>query len=188
MVCGQKTLIPLNKQERFKDPNPHRPKFHSSLFRKLNVLDARFLESSFTLDEIKEAVWNCSSSKSPGPDGLNFKFIKRYWEVLKHDFFKCLKHFEDDGNFSRGCNPLFIVLIPKNADPLELSDYLPISLIGCVYKIVSEILSSRLAKVISNLISPNQTSFLTGRQILDGNLIANEITKYAEIEGQTSVV
>ncbi|GJZ76785.1 putative RNA-directed DNA polymerase [Tanacetum coccineum] len=121
-------------------------------------------------------------SKSPGPDGFNFNFIKAYWEVLKFDFFECIKHFETFGKLESGCNPSFIVLIPKKIDPLGFSDYRPISLIGCVYKVISKVLSLRLAKVIPTVISPNQTAFLAGRQILDGSLIANEIIHMAKIE------
>nr|GEV60483.1 putative RNA-directed DNA polymerase, eukaryota, reverse transcriptase zinc-binding domain protein [Tanacetum cinerariifolium] len=53
------------------------------------------------------------------------------------------------------------------------------SLIGCVYKVISNILASRLAKVIGNVISPNQTTFLLGRQIMNKVLIANEIVNVA---------
>lgn len=60
-------------------------------------------------------------------------------------------------------------------DPLDLGDIRPISLIGCVYKVLSKMLFNRLAKVIHKLISPNQTAFLHGRQIFDGSLMANEI-------------
>jgi len=31
----------------------------------------------FDENEIKEAVWECGSNKSPGPDGFNFSFIKK---------------------------------------------------------------------------------------------------------------
>ncbi|GKU94128.1 hypothetical protein SLEP1_g7656 [Rubroshorea leprosula] len=31
--------------------------------------------------EIKEAIRDCDSSKAPGPDGFNFKFVKDQWEV-----------------------------------------------------------------------------------------------------------
>ncbi|GJX66746.1 RNA-directed DNA polymerase, eukaryota, partial [Tanacetum coccineum] len=86
------------------------------------------------------------------------------------------------GNIARGCNPSFIVLIPKKADPLGFSDYRPISLIGCVYKVTSKILASWLAKVIASVISPNQTDFIAGRQILDGCLVANEIILMASIK------
>ncbi|KHN47625.1 hypothetical protein glysoja_036477, partial [Glycine soja] len=45
-------------------------------------------------------------------------------------------------------NASFIALIPKVSDPQGLSDYRPISLIGCVYKIVSKLLAKRLKKAI----------------------------------------
>ncbi|GJR44507.1 putative reverse transcriptase domain-containing protein [Tanacetum coccineum] len=38
------------------------------------------------------------------------------------------------------------------------------------------------AKVIASVISPNQSAFIAGRQILDGNLIANEVIRMASIE------
>ncbi|GJW39680.1 hypothetical protein Tco_0065525 [Tanacetum coccineum] len=31
-----------------------------------------------THEEIKEAVWDCGSSKAPGPDGFSFAFVKKY--------------------------------------------------------------------------------------------------------------
>ena len=48
-----------------------------------------------------------------------------------------------------------------------------------LYKVLAKLLSSRLAKVIHKIIGPNQTSFISGRQILDGVLIANEIINNA---------
>ncbi|GKD61379.1 RNA-directed DNA polymerase, eukaryota, reverse transcriptase zinc-binding domain protein, partial [Tanacetum coccineum] len=136
-------------------------KFFHSRVNKNNGDDVTLLESNFTMDEIKTAVWDCCSSKSSVPDGFNFKFIK---------------------SLARGCNASFITLIPKKADPLELSDYRPISLIGSMYKILSKVLAARLSRVIHKLISPNQTAFLKGRQILDGCLIANEIINFAKSE------
>ena len=168
---------------RFHEEKPDRPKFLSSLFRQLRCDDVTLLESCFTMEEIKAAVWDCCSSKSPGPDGFNFKFIKRYWDVVKFDVFNFINHFENNGSLARGCNASFITLIPKKADPLELSDYRPISLIGSMYKILSKLLAARLCRVIHKLIGPNQTTFLKGRQILDGCVIANEIVNFAKSEG-----
>nr|GEU59798.1 hypothetical protein [Tanacetum cinerariifolium] len=167
-------------QDRFKESTHQRPKFRSSLFRKLEASDATFLEASISIDEIKDAVWSCSGSKSQCPDGINFNFLRRYWELLKHDFFNAIKHFKSSAILARGCNPSFIVLVPKINDPLQMSDYRRVSLIGYLYKIISKILSTRLAKVIHKLISANQTAFLAGRKILDGCLIANEIINCAK--------
>ena len=42
--------------------------------------------SRFSDAEITSAVWDCDGDKSPGPDGLNFNFIKKFWKTLKPDF------------------------------------------------------------------------------------------------------
>nr|GEX50686.1 RNA-directed DNA polymerase, eukaryota [Tanacetum cinerariifolium] len=55
----------------------------------------------------------------------------------------------------------------------------PISLIGCTYKIIAKLLAFRPAKVIHKIVSPNQTAFIKGRQILNGVLVANEVIDYA---------
>nr|GEX29537.1 hypothetical protein [Tanacetum cinerariifolium] len=68
---------------RFKERTEARPKFSSSLFRRLSPEDDSFLDSSFSVDEVKEAVWSFSGSKALGPDGFNFSFIKAYWEVIR---------------------------------------------------------------------------------------------------------
>lgn len=36
------------------------------------------LEKSFSLEDIKCAVWVCGSEKAPGPDGFIFQLIKKY--------------------------------------------------------------------------------------------------------------
>nr|GFD09538.1 transposase, MuDR [Tanacetum cinerariifolium] len=48
-----------------------------------------YLERLVTHEEIKEAVWDCGSSKAPGPDGFSFAFVKKYWDIIRkdlHDF------------------------------------------------------------------------------------------------------
>ncbi|GKF78502.1 putative RNA-directed DNA polymerase, eukaryota, reverse transcriptase zinc-binding domain protein, partial [Tanacetum coccineum] len=47
-----------------------------------------------------------------------------------------------------------------------------------MYKVLSKLLASRLSKIIHKLTHSNQTTFLSGRQILDGSLVANEIVNY----------
>ncbi|GJX59491.1 hypothetical protein Tco_0290881 [Tanacetum coccineum] len=56
---------------------------------RLNDGDRALLEAHVSLDEIKDAVWDCGSDKAPGPNSYTFAFVKRYWDLLNsdiHDF------------------------------------------------------------------------------------------------------
>nr|KAJ0197364.1 hypothetical protein LSAT_V11C700352090 [Lactuca sativa] len=143
-------------------------------------MESASIEAPITIEEIKEAIWACGNEKSPGPDGFSFKLIKRHWEIMKHDIVNMVKHFERHGDINRGCNASFISLIPKMKDPLSVGDYRPISLIGCMYKIIAKLLSSRLKRVIGGCIGDVQSAFLEGRNILEGPLIVNEMYSWAK--------
>ena len=70
--------------------------------------------------------------------------------------------------------------MPKRKDPTSLADFRPISLIGCIYKIISKALSNRFKKVIGSVIDEVQSAYVEGRNILDGPLIVNEVCSWAK--------
>jgi len=76
-------------------------------------------------------------------------------------------------------NTTFIALIPKVDTPQKLNDFQPISLVGCVYRILAKVLANRLKQIVGSVISETQTTFVKNRQILDGVLIANEVVDEA---------
>ncbi|XP_071731071.1 uncharacterized protein [Rutidosis leptorrhynchoides] len=141
----------------------------------ISPVDNLLLEAEFSENEIWESLCSCDSSKAPGPDGFNMKFFKNYWDLIKGDLIKSLEWFWTNSKISKGCNAYFFTLIPKKPNPVDLNDYRPICLIGSYYKILTKILSNRLANVIHKVIGSEQTAFLKGRNILDSVLIANEI-------------
>lgn len=57
-----------------------RPVFVNELVRSLSLEDSLGFEAAFSESEVWEAICLCGSSKAHGPDGFNFKFIKRFWE------------------------------------------------------------------------------------------------------------
>ncbi|GKB28028.1 RNA-directed DNA polymerase, eukaryota, reverse transcriptase zinc-binding domain protein [Tanacetum coccineum] len=74
-----------------------------------------------------------------------------------------------------GANSSFITLIPKVTNPIHVNEFWPISLIGIRYKIIAKVLANKLSKVINNIVSPEQTTCIASRQILDGPLILSEV-------------
>lgn len=89
---------------------------------------------------------------------------------------------------SNGMNSSFISLIPKVKSPMQIKDYRPISLINCSLKILSKILTNRLSRVMSKLISSNQTGFIKGRQISEGILITNEVVHSIKSKGVKGLI
>ena len=104
-------------QLRFTEPDYDRPVINGTTFRGLGQQQNQLLVARFQEEEIKAAVWECGSDKSLGLDGLNFKFIKHFWELLKPDISCFLDEFHVNGHFPKGCNASFIALISKIKDP-----------------------------------------------------------------------
>ncbi|GKC39178.1 RNA-directed DNA polymerase, eukaryota [Tanacetum coccineum] len=109
-------------------------------------------------------------------------------KVVGSDFCMVVEWFFDNASFPIGCNSSFIALIPKSLDPKVVGDFRPISLIGCIYKVITKILQSRLSLYISDLISDVQTAFLPNRQILDGPFIINELLARCRHKKQQAMV
>ncbi|KAJ9556808.1 hypothetical protein OSB04_011422 [Centaurea solstitialis] len=126
-------------------------KFRSSQLRKISDSQKLSLVAPISEEKIKGAVWSCGGEKSPDPDGFTFAFLRKFWDTIQHEFSKAVKEFERDPSSIAVCNSSFISLIPM-----------------------------RLKAVIGDVISPLQTAFVKGRQIMDGPLIVNELISWAK--------
>ncbi|XP_025664428.1 uncharacterized protein [Arachis hypogaea] len=60
--------------------------FRDGLVKQILPEEATEVELMPTTEEIKEAVWDCESTKAPGSDGYNMNFIKKCWEELGGEF------------------------------------------------------------------------------------------------------
>ncbi|MCH90051.1 LINE-1 reverse transcriptase like, partial [Trifolium medium] len=82
-VKGMKEGIYRHLEEHFRAKGGTVLSLKSFDFKKISNVDNLFLVSEFKEEEIKEAVWDCEDSKSPGPDGVTFDFLKEFWEKIK---------------------------------------------------------------------------------------------------------
>ena len=64
-----------------------------------------------------------------------------------------MAHFHEHSSIPKGCNASFFTMVPKIRHPKVVRDYRPISLIGCQYKIIGQLLANKLAEVIDSLVS-----------------------------------
>ncbi|KAL3679838.1 hypothetical protein R1sor_022794 [Riccia sorocarpa] len=80
-----------------------------------------------------------------------------------------------------------IKLIPKKDDKSRLRDWLPISLLGITYKIISKLLAERLKPMLPGLVNDQQIGFVPGRSIFDVILVVKLGQEWAQTTGQKRI-
>ncbi|GJV44979.1 RNA-directed DNA polymerase, eukaryota [Tanacetum coccineum] len=173
---------------RFAKPDSHRALLDMEFPNKISLEKQSELEHEVSREELKQAVWDCGTDKSPGPDGFTFGFFRKFWHLIEEDIFEAVHYFFCHGNIPSGCNSSFITLIPKIPDANLVKDFRPISLIGGIYKIIAKILSNRLVGVLSDIVNEVQSAFIADRQILDGPFILNEVIQWCKLKKKQSFI
>ena len=123
------------------------------------------MEVRFFEEEVFADITGLNGEKVPGSDGFPIAFWSFSWEFVKDEVMDFFEFYEK--KFVRSLNATFLVLIPKKGNVEDIKDYMPISLLGGLYKILAKVLANRLRRVMDKVISPSQNAFVEGRQILD---------------------
>lgn len=129
------------------------------------VVDEQSLSRTFSLDEVSSALFAMDINSSPGPDGFGLAFYRTYWQQTKFDLLSFLNSFHDGSVDLNGINRAHLVLHPKKDGANSPDAFRPISLQNCPMKLITKILTIRLRPFIPNLIDPDQTGFVHGRNI-----------------------
>ncbi|KAK1650153.1 hypothetical protein QYE76_067958 [Lolium multiflorum] len=133
------------------------------------------LECTFSEDELEAIVKDMKTDTAPGPDGFPMVFFKRFWPQVKHGILQLLNDFMLGRIDIARINFGILSLIPKVPGAELISQYRLIALINVIFKIISKAYASKLDPVAHRILSPNQTAFIKGRNILDGPLALMEI-------------
>jgi hypothetical protein len=165
-----------------------RPRLYDISFPSITIEDNLQLSRLFSLDEVESIVKECDGNKSPGPDGFNFSFIKSFWYLLKDEVKIMFDQFHSNSALPKSFSSYFVTLIPKVKSPFGLNEYRPISLVGCLYKLVAKVLVARLAPVMNAIVAPTQSAFLKGRLLVDGVLVINEVVDLAKKSGKNCLI
>ncbi|GKV34650.1 hypothetical protein SLEP1_g43008 [Rubroshorea leprosula] len=128
----------------FKEDVWQRPVLDGVDFKKISDEERAMLEAPFSEEEVKQAAWSCESTKAPGADGFNFKFVKEMWGTLKDDVMGYVSDFHKHGKLVRRMNCSFIVLIPKVNSPQKIEEFRPISLVGVMQLVDSVIIANEI--------------------------------------------
>jgi hypothetical protein len=169
-----KTQVEQFYHSLYQESESWRPEVDGLAFDSIDPIDRDLLERPFDREEVVQVLQNLQGDKAPGPDGFTMAFFQKCWRTVEADVMAFFGEVHEYGKFERSLNATFISLIPKKINAVNIRDFRPISLIGCIYKLLAKVLANRLALVLDGIISESQNSFVGGRKILDSVLIANE--------------
>jgi hypothetical protein len=146
--------------------------FHMNM---LSEEDRILLTAPFTIEEIKLVVFSLKHNSAPGPDGIPAEFFQDFWELIHIELWNLFKDFYDGVLDIKRLNFGLVTLIPKVDNPTDMRNFRPICLLNVCYKIITKVLTNRLASCITKVISIHQYGFIKGRYIMDGVVSLNEI-------------
>jgi hypothetical protein len=140
----------------------------------LSLEEADSLIKPFFEEEIKNALEEMNSNSAPGPDGLFAAFYKTFWDKVKSSIIEMFgKFYREEMNLSR-LNYGMISLILKIKEANNIKQFKPICLLGVDYKWITKVLTKRLTAVVDSVVSGIETTFIPGRNILEGVVILHE--------------
>jgi hypothetical protein len=141
---------------------------------RLSDEDRALLTILFSFEEIKMVVFSLKHNSAPGPDGFPTEFFQDFWDLIHIDLWNLFKDFYDGVLDIKRLNFGLVTLLPKVDNPTDMRNFRPICLLNVCYKIITKVLTNRLASCITKVISSYQYGFIKGRYIMDGVVSLNE--------------
>ena len=132
--------------------------------KKLSLADQEQLDQPITEEEVKIAISQLLTGKTPGLDGIPIEFYREFWPEIKEMFMAYINKAKTNG-FSNTKNTSLIKLIyKKDGENYLLVNYRPISIINVDVKIICKVLATRLKYKLPGIIHETQTA-VYGRKI-----------------------
>ena len=145
--------------------------------------EQRLCEGQLTPVEVFDALSDMQANKTPGNDGLSKEFYLAFFAIICPNLIKCLNYANEVGQLSMSQRQAVITLIEKKGrDKRKIKSCRPISLLNVDAKILSKILASRVKKVISSLITSDQTAYIPGCVIRELIRFTSDLIEYSNIQ------
>jgi hypothetical protein len=141
----------------------------------LDEEDKVILEELFTEKEVACAIGGMKSKSAPEPNGFTVIFFKKIWDHIKQEIMGMVRDSNEARLDLQRLNYGVITLVPKASEANSIKQYKSICLLNVDFKFFPKLLMNILTPMVGKLIRPNQTTFIKGRNILEGVVILHEV-------------
>ena len=146
-------------------------------------------EGEITIKECHDALKLMQHYKSPGPDGLPKEFYSFAFPIIGKSYVKLINRCLLEGTLPLSLRQCYITLICKDKTKADLlTNWRPISLLNCDYKILSKVLSLRMRNVIGEIVHPDQTCSIPGRSIQDNVHLIRNLIEYVDDKNMPAAI
>lgn len=152
------------------DPSPQAQQIYldSITLPRVSPLINDGLVAPITPEEVQKAIDALKPRKAPGPDGYTAHFYRTFAPELVPFLTILFNDIAQTRQVTPSMREALVAIIPKpGKNPTGCSSYRPIALLNIDAKLYSKILASRLESVLPDLIDPDQSGFIKGRQTHD---------------------
>ena len=104
---------------------------------------------SLTFNEVKEAFFSLKINKSPGCDQISFNVIKNCFSELNMPLKYLFDMSLESGIFPYKLKIARVIPLHKAGDPVNISNYRPISVLPCFSKMLERIMYKRLYRYLT---------------------------------------
>jgi hypothetical protein len=95
--------------------------------------------------------------------------------MIRTEVWEILEDSRATGQILQALNATFITLVPKEGQAHHPKQFRPIALCNVIYKLLTKVIARRLKPILPTIISPEQSGYVEGRQILDSVILAHEV-------------
>ena len=156
---------------------------------RLSSTNAQSLEADITADDICRQIKRLPYRKAAGADGLRGELFRQnpstWAKVLLPIFQKIL---QDTESLPKPFRESIVILLYKKGCPNLPENYRPIALVNVMAKLLSNVHSARLRRVIHSVIPKEQTGFVPGRSISENIIFLGDAIHYAKRNHPSSII
>ena len=146
------------------------------------------VSAGITLGELEATLKTCDDS-APGPDGIQYSFLKHFWTDVGPIILDAWHHSLEQKELPPSHKVSYLRLIPKaGKDTRLISNLRPITLSNTDHKLITKTYAKKLTEAAASQVGEEQTAYIPGRLINDNIRSILMMMDLAEIDREVDGV